>query len=164
MYYSFLNYYPLGSGKSCLLNILSGRISCSRKVKPKLEGALLYDNQVVNYSLFRKQTAFIAQEDQLFPYLTVEETFLLAAYFNFPRNTLKAEVLSSVNLLITQLNLNKVRHTIIGSSSRRGKTTYFMYKLQWITLATFIFYTFIVLLNNQLLIIQLLLLVLIIPS
>ena len=109
-----------GSGKSCLLNILSGRISCSKNVQPKLEGQVMYDYNPVNYTLFRKQTAYISQDDQLFSYLTVEETFMLAAYFNLPRNISKENIVSAVNLLITQLNLNKVRHTIIGSASRRG--------------------------------------------
>jgi ABC-type multidrug transport system ATPase subunit len=108
-----------GSGKTCLLNALSCRLSCVSALEPLLKGSIMLDNKLVSYKDFRRQSVLIPQEDTLFPYLTVEETFQLAAIFHSSTKDLQSarDVAKSK---IEELNLAKISKSIIGSISRRG--------------------------------------------
>lgn len=111
---------PSGSGKTCLLNILSGRISCGRSMKPNLTGQISFDGKPVQLADIRKQSAFVSQDDCLFSYLTVEETLLLSANFNLPEDSTNEALNTVVDQNLQKYGLEKVRATIIGSSTQRG--------------------------------------------
>ncbi|KAL5225762.1 hypothetical protein ABZP36_012401 [Zizania latifolia] len=83
---------PSGSGKTTLLKILGGRLSGGVK----------------------------GQDDVLFPQLTVEETLVFAAFLRLPARMSKQQKRDRVDAIITELNLQRCRHTKIGGAFVRG--------------------------------------------
>lgn len=67
---------PSGAGKSTLLDGLAGRIASG-----SLKGKVSLDGTETSPSLIKRTSAYIMQEDRLFPMLTVYETLLFAADF-----------------------------------------------------------------------------------
>ncbi|CAH1413442.1 unnamed protein product [Lactuca virosa] len=105
---------PSGAGKSTLLDGLAGRIASG-----SLKGKVSMDGMEMNPSLIKRTSAYIMQEDRLFPMLTVYETLMFAADFrlgSIPR----AEKRQRVEELIEQLGLSTARNTYIGDEGRRG--------------------------------------------
>lgn len=109
---------PTGSGKTCLLNALSGRVQYSKKLK--LEGVIQFDGYPVDSYEFKSNVGYVMQEDGLFSYLSVRETLTLAAYFYTADKVLSNEMNSRITALIRELGLSKAENTIIGSATRRG--------------------------------------------
>jgi ATP-binding cassette subfamily G (WHITE) protein 2 len=60
---------PSGSGKTTLLNVLAGRIKNGGK--KKLSGDVLANGERISPVAFRKQVAYVTQEDALFATQTV---------------------------------------------------------------------------------------------
>lgn len=90
---------PSGAGKSTLLDGLAGRIASG-----SLKGRVSLDGTDVSPSLIKRTSAYIMQDDRLFPMLTVYETLMFAADFrlgSIPRT----EKLRRVDTLIEQLGL-----------------------------------------------------------
>jgi ABC-type multidrug transport system ATPase subunit len=103
---------PTGSGKTSLLNALSGRIP---KKDGKLTGEILVDGKQREEDKYRaRQCAYVMQEELLFPHLTVYETFLLHAKLRLPQKMLVRDKLELVESLILELGLKKVEHSKIG--------------------------------------------------
>lgn len=67
---------PSGAGKSTLLDGLAGRIASG-----SLKGKVTLDGKETSPSLIKRISAYIMQEDRLFPMLTVFETLMFAADF-----------------------------------------------------------------------------------
>lgn len=67
---------PSGAGKSTFLDGLAGRIASG-----SLMGRVSLDGVDVSPSLIKRTSAYIMQEDRLFPMLTVYETLMFAADF-----------------------------------------------------------------------------------
>lgn len=67
---------PSGAGKSTLLDGLAGRISSG-----SLKGGVTLDGMEISPSLIKRTSAYIMQDDRLFPMLTVYETLMFAADF-----------------------------------------------------------------------------------
>lgn len=67
---------PSGAGKSTMLDALAGRIA-----RGSLMGRVSLDGMVMNPSLIKRTSAYVMQEDRLFPMLTVYETLMFAADF-----------------------------------------------------------------------------------
>lgn len=65
---------PSGAGKSTFLDGLAGRIASG-----SLRGKVSMDGKEMNPSLIKRTSAYIMQDDRLFPALTVYETFMFAA-------------------------------------------------------------------------------------
>ena len=63
-----------GSGKSTLIDALADRIS-----KESLRGTVKLNGDVLESSLLKVISAYVMQDDLLFPMLTVEETLMFAA-------------------------------------------------------------------------------------
>ncbi|OMJ13163.1 ABC transporter G family member 22, partial [Smittium culicis] len=70
-----------GAGKTTLLNILSGRI-----IGGSVTGDILFDNKKRNRKTFKKDVAYVEQDDLLFPTLTAKETISYAADFRLDSN------------------------------------------------------------------------------
>ncbi|KAK9064926.1 hypothetical protein SSX86_016309 [Deinandra increscens subsp. villosa] len=105
---------PSGAGKSTLLDGLAGRIASG-----SLKGKVSLDGTEMSPSLIKRTSAYIMQDDRLFPMLTVYETLLFAADFrlgSIPR----AEKRERVETLIDQLGLSTARNTYIGDEGTRG--------------------------------------------
>ncbi|KAM6564028.1 hypothetical protein CsatB_024026 [Cannabis sativa] len=105
---------PSGAGKSTLLDGLAGRIASG-----SLMGRVCLDGVVMNPSMIKRTSAYIMQEDRLFPMLTVFETLMFAADFRLGSIS-RTDKKHRVEKLIEQLGLTSARNTFIGDEGSRG--------------------------------------------
>lgn len=94
---------PSGAGKSTFLDGLAGRIASG-----SLKGSVSLDGMEMSPSLIKKTSAYIMQDDRLFPKLTVYETLMFAADFRLgpiPTN----EKMQRAENMIEQLGLSVSR-------------------------------------------------------
>ncbi|KAG8378410.1 hypothetical protein BUALT_Bualt08G0134500 [Buddleja alternifolia] len=106
---------PSGSGKSTLLNALAGRLHHGHG----LTGSVLFNNRKLSKSIARR-TGFVAQDDVLYPHLTVRETLVFCSLLRLPHSVSKIEKISIAESVMSELSLSKCEHTIIGNSFIRG--------------------------------------------
>ncbi|KAI6698161.1 hypothetical protein NL676_018280 [Syzygium grande] len=104
-----------GSGKSTLIDALADRIS-----KESLGGAITLNGEVLESRLLKVISAYVMQDDLLFPMLTVEETLMFSAEFRLPRSLSKSRKMARVQALIDQLGLRNAAGTVIGDEGHRG--------------------------------------------
>ncbi|OIW06814.1 hypothetical protein TanjilG_03709 [Lupinus angustifolius] len=104
-----------GSGKSTLIDALANRIA-----KGKLKGTVALNGEALESRLLKVISAYVMQDDLLFPMLTVEETLTFAAEFRLPRTLSKSKKKARVQALIDQLGLRNAAKTIIGDEGHRG--------------------------------------------
>lgn len=91
---------PSGAGKSTFLDGLAGRIASG-----SLKGRVCLDGTETNPTLIKRTSAYIMQDDRLFPMLTVYETFMFAADFRLG-SLPPTEKKQRVEKLIEQLGLS----------------------------------------------------------
>ncbi|XVF55363.1 hypothetical protein PTKIN_Ptkin06aG0031300 [Pterospermum kingtungense] len=106
---------PSGSGKTTLLDALANRID-----KHSLKGSVTLNGEVLESGLSKVISAYVMQDDLLFPMLTVEETLMFAAEFRLPRSLSKEKKKARVHALIDQLGLRNAANTVIGDEGHRG--------------------------------------------
>jgi len=111
---------PTGCGKSSLLNILSARVGSGGSSLAKLSGSIYINGRLRNDDALQRMSAYVEQDDRLYPHLTVYETLLLASNFFLPYDTSDIKKIELVNKIIGELGLSKVRDTIIGDEKIRG--------------------------------------------
>ncbi|KAI5659905.1 hypothetical protein M9H77_28698 [Catharanthus roseus] len=104
-----------GSGKSTLIDALANRIA-----KGSLKGTITLNGEQLESRLLKVISAYVMQDDLLFPMLTVEETLMFAAEFRLPRTLSKSKKKTRVQALIDQLGLRNAAKTIIGDEGHRG--------------------------------------------
>ncbi|CAN6977397.1 hypothetical protein BRARA_I03640 [Brassica rapa] len=104
-----------GSGKSTLIDALADRIA-----KESLHGSITLNGEVLESSLHKVISAYVMQDDLLFPMLTVEETLMFSAEFRLPRSLSKKKKQARVQALIDQLGLRNAATTVIGDEGHRG--------------------------------------------
>ncbi|KAK0584624.1 hypothetical protein LWI29_016221 [Acer saccharum] len=104
-----------GSGKSTLIDALAGRIE-----KESLKGAVTLNGEVLESRVLKTISAYVMQDDLLFPMLTVEETLMFSAEFRLPRSVSKQIKQARVQALIDQLGLQSVANNVIGDEGHRG--------------------------------------------
>ncbi|XP_061945020.1 ABC transporter G family member 10-like [Populus nigra] len=104
---------PSGAGKSTLLEILAGVIPPGR-----VSGEVLVNGQPINARCFRRLSGYVAQDEALFPLLTVKETLMYSARLRLPGSFHTAAAI--VQELLKQLGLEHVANVRIGSESNRG--------------------------------------------
>ncbi|KAG8376479.1 hypothetical protein BUALT_Bualt09G0067800 [Buddleja alternifolia] len=104
-----------GSGKSTLIDALADRIS-----RESLKGTITLNGDVLESKLLKVISAYVMQDDLLFPMLTVEETLMFSAEFRLPRTMSKSRKRARVQALIDQLGLRSAAKTIIGDEGHRG--------------------------------------------
>ncbi|XP_011094918.1 ABC transporter G family member 23 [Sesamum indicum] len=107
---------PSGTGKSTLLRIVSGRIR-DRDFDPK--SIKLNDNAITSQPQLRKICGFVAQEDTLFPLLTVKETLTFSANFRL-KELSGREREARVEGLMQELGLVHVADGFVGDGENRG--------------------------------------------
>ncbi|XP_004299924.1 PREDICTED: ABC transporter G family member 17-like [Fragaria vesca subsp. vesca] len=105
---------PSGAGKSTFLDGVAGRIASG-----SLKGRVSLDGKEMSPSIIKRTSAYIMQDDRLFPTLTVYETLMFAADFRLGPVT-TAEKKQRVEKLIQQLGLSSARNTYIGDEGTRG--------------------------------------------
>ncbi|CAN1308851.1 ABC transporter G family member STR2 [Linum perenne] len=91
---------PSGAGKSTLLDGLAGRIASG-----SLKGKVSLDGRLMSPGLIKRTSAYVMQDDRLFPMLTVYETLLFAADFRLGAIPIY-EKKDRVEKLIEQLGLS----------------------------------------------------------
>ncbi|CAL5367134.1 unnamed protein product [Camellia sinensis] len=104
-----------GSGKSTLIDALANRMA-----KGSLKGTVTLNGEALESRLLKVISAYVMQDDLLFPMLTVEETLVFAAEFRLPRTLSKSKKKMRVHALIDQLGLRNVAKTVIGDEGHRG--------------------------------------------
>ncbi|TYH76244.1 hypothetical protein ES332_D04G071400v1 [Gossypium tomentosum] len=104
-----------GSGKSTLIDALANRIA-----KGSLKGNVTLNGETLESRMLKVISAYVMQDDLLFPMLTVEETLMFAAEFRLPRTLSKSKKKMRVQVLIDQLGLRNAAKTIIGDEGHRG--------------------------------------------
>ncbi|GAB4833702.1 ABC transporter G member 20 [Ancistrocladus abbreviatus] len=104
-----------GSGKSTLIDALANRIA-----KESLKGSVNLNGEPLESKLLKVISAYVMQDDLLFPMLTVEETLMFSAEFRLPRTLSKSKKKARVHALIDQLGLRSAAKTVIGDEGHRG--------------------------------------------
>jgi len=104
---------PSGSGKTTLLTALGGRLS------GKLSGKITYNGQPFSGAM-KRRTGFVAQDDVLYPHLTVTETLVFTALLRLPNSLSRDEKVQHVERVITELGLTRCRSSMIGGPLFRG--------------------------------------------
>ncbi|CAN6837507.1 unnamed protein product [Brassica oleracea] len=105
-----------GAGKFTLIDALAGRVA-----KESLRGSVtLNGDNVLQSSLLKVISAYVMQDDLLFPMLTVKETLMFASEFRLPRSLSKSKKMERVDALIDQLGLRSAVDTRIGDEGHRG--------------------------------------------
>jgi len=85
-----------------------------------LKGEILINGVARNDEKFRRISAYVLQDDNLYPHMTVLETFTLAAAFYLPADSTSETRADLVDAVINELALGKTRDTIIGNEKVRG--------------------------------------------
>ncbi|XWS55739.1 hypothetical protein CRYUN_Cryun09bG0026400 [Craigia yunnanensis] len=106
---------PSGSGKSTMMDALANRID-----KHSLKGSITLNGEVLESGLLKVISAYVMQDDVLFPMLTVEETLMFSAEFRLPRSLSKEKKKARVQALLDQLGLRNAAKTVIGDEGHRG--------------------------------------------
>ncbi|CAG7906219.1 unnamed protein product [Brassica rapa] len=105
-----------GAGKSTLIDALAGRVA-----KESLRGFVTLNGEnVLESQLLKVISAYVMQDDLLFPMLTVKETLMFASEFRLPRSFPKSKKMERVQALIDQLGLRNAADTVIGDEGHRG--------------------------------------------
>lgn len=102
-----------GSGKSTLLDILA-----NRKNQQGLSGEVLVDGQKYTQD-FNSRIGYVVQDDILSETLTVRENLMFSANLRLSKNVSSKDKMDIVNLVISQLGLEKCANSKIGSPSNR---------------------------------------------
>jgi ABC-type multidrug transport system ATPase subunit len=103
------------SGKSTLVDALAGRIA-----RESLHGSVTLNGETLHGRRLRSISAYVMQDDLLYPMLTVRETLMYAAEFRLPRALSPARKRERVDALIGQLGLSNAADTVIGDEGHRG--------------------------------------------
>ncbi|CAL1374391.1 unnamed protein product [Linum trigynum] len=104
-----------GSGKSTLIDALANRIA-----KDSLKGTVNLNGEPLESRMLKVISAYVQQDDLLYPMLTVEETLMFAAEFRLPRTLSNSKKKARVQALIDQLGLRNAAKTVIGDEGHRG--------------------------------------------
>ncbi|KAF2007920.1 ABC transporter-like protein [Amniculicola lignicola CBS 123094] len=103
-----------GSGKTSLLNQMSGRMHGNRL---SISGQTLFNGSEDASSI---RSAYVIQQDILLPTLTVRETLTYAAQLRLPPSISQQERAQLVEEVIMELSLKEAANTRIGNHEHRG--------------------------------------------
>lgn len=107
-----------GAGKTSLLNLLAGRVTTSKGAKAL--GSVMVNAEPRDYATFRKQSAYVLQDDDMFAELTVHEQVSYAATLRLPSAMSARAKAARVDRVIQELGLAKVANSPIGGALVRG--------------------------------------------
>ena len=103
---------PSGAGKTMLMDIV-----CFRKSLGKVKGCVLYNGKQPTKDFVAHNVAYVEQQITVQPAFTVEEAIMFSAMLKRPRNRFtREEIEKTVNHVIEQLGLQKIRKSRVGNS------------------------------------------------
>jgi ATP-binding cassette subfamily G (WHITE) protein 1/ATP-binding cassette subfamily G (WHITE) protein 2 len=103
---------PSGAGKTMLLDII-----CFRKSVGKVKGAVLYNGSLPTTDFVQHNVAYVEQNITIQASFTVEEAIIYSAMLKRSREYFsKSDIDSTVDHVIDQLGLQKIRKLRIGNS------------------------------------------------
>lgn len=100
---------PSGAGKSTLMDILSGFTTSS------VTGNVMVNGTVRELTDFKESSAYIMQDDNLQPLLTVQEAMEIAA--NLKLNTSSSEKKQIIDQILVSMSLTDSKNTLTGALS-----------------------------------------------
>ncbi|KAK9144062.1 hypothetical protein Sjap_003965 [Stephania japonica] len=105
---------PSGSGKTTLLTALGGRFN------GKLSGKITYNGQPFSGRV-KRLTGFVAQDDVLYPHLTVMETLVYTALLRLPDSLGgREQKVEHAERVVQELGLSRCRNIMVGGPLLRG--------------------------------------------
>ncbi|KAK9120301.1 hypothetical protein Syun_017918 [Stephania yunnanensis] len=105
---------PSGSGKTTLLTALGGRFN------GKLSGKITYNGQPFSGKV-KRLTGFVAQDDVLYPHLTVMETLVYTALLRLPDSLGgREQKVEHAERVVQELGLSRCRNSMVGGPLLRG--------------------------------------------
>ncbi|CAR26262.1 ZYRO0B05588p [Zygosaccharomyces rouxii] len=111
---------PSGSGKSSLLNLISGRSNSSLLVKFHSTGSILLNTNSISKEMFKSVCSYVSQDDDhLLASLTVRETFEFAAALRLHYMT-SQQRRSKIDEILLALGLTHCENTVIGNEFVKG--------------------------------------------
>jgi ABC-type multidrug transport system ATPase subunit/ABC-type multidrug transport system permease subunit len=108
---------PSGSGKTTLLNVLGQRPTLGQK--GKWTGTILL-NGAEPWKDWERNMAYVMQKDIFYDELTVYENLLTTALLRLPSSWSRADKIAHLESKISELGLQKVKDTKIGTAVERG--------------------------------------------
>ena len=104
-----INHTCLNTGKTSILDVLSGRSSYD-------SGVITLDGEIVTDRIMKKmkkRVAYVKQSDLFFGHLTVRDQLTYTAFLRLPSSWPKAKKVGEVDRIIKQLRLQKCAETPI---------------------------------------------------
>eukprot|EP01097_Dermamoeba_algensis_P001576 TRINITY_DN1593_c0_g1_i2.p1 TRINITY_DN1593_c0_g1~~TRINITY_DN1593_c0_g1_i2.p1 ORF type:complete len:602 (+),score=140.48 TRINITY_DN1593_c0_g1_i2:705-2510(+) len=103
---------PTGCGKTTLLNVIAGNVT-------DVQGNVRFNGKERTKAV-KRYIAYVRQDDVLFAWLSVRETFEISANLRLSRDCDDEERMQRVEEMISTLNLTKCQNTNIGNAFVRG--------------------------------------------
>ena len=110
---------PSGSGKSSLLNVLTGRALLYGEVS----GRLFANGELIPEGIEAKcknATGFVPQDDVMHTDLTVYENVYFSARLRLPPDTEARDVVDTVEQVLKDVGIWHVKDTPVGNADQRG--------------------------------------------
>lgn len=109
---------PSGAGKSSLLNVLAGRSATGNGVS--ISGKVMVGGKSINPVAFRKNIAYVMQDDALMATATPREALMFSASMRLPGTLSSAELRARVDRLLNELGLMACADVVIGGALIKG--------------------------------------------
>lgn len=107
-----------GAGKSSLLNLLAGRVT--NTPGSEVTGTVHVNGKARDFERFKKLSAYVLQDDDMFGELTVREQLMYTARLRLPSSMSNDRKKLRVEKVIQELGLSKVADSLIGNETIRG--------------------------------------------
>ena len=105
---------PTGSGKTSLLNILSGRISTGQ-----VYGDIRVNNQKRS-TYWKNIVSCVEKDDHMYSRLTVKEVVMFTAQMRSVQGVTEEEKIEKVNNLLRVFGLDHIQNSRLGDFEKRG--------------------------------------------
>lgn len=109
---------PSGAGKSSLLNVLAGRSASGGDVR--ISGAVKVGGREINPVQFRRNIAYVMQDDCLLPTATPREALRFSASLRLPSHVTNMEITDRVEKLLEELGLLDCANVCVGGELKKG--------------------------------------------
>ena len=109
---------PSGSGKTSFLNILSNKVKSEKYIT--LTGKITLNHKLQSEINFKNISAFVQQDDILYPQMTVFESLLMTSRMRLPSDISINNKKQMVDNLVRKLGLSDVKDSKIGNVLKRG--------------------------------------------